>query len=245
MKAAITTVSSLLSLFLALAPAGMKAQSPVKVSGTAIVQSAYLWRGEKVCEINFYPTMELKAGNFTAQAFAYLPFDGSYKEIDVDYSYAVGPVSLHVADYFIRFADNPAPENFFDFRKQSTNHILEGIVCFNPVSLPVAARWFTFFYGDWLPAADGGRGASSYSSYFEMEGWHNFDAGGRCSLLLGASVLKGPYTAYSEDFAFVHCEIKYTNEVECGGVTLPFGVSWMLNPYSRRVFMNAYVGVSF
>ena len=63
--------------------------------------------------------------------------------------------------------------------------------------------------------------------------------------MLGASVLKGPYTAYTKDFAFIHTELRYTNTIDLGAVKLPLGVSWLLNPYARRVFMNASVGVSF
>lgn len=236
---------SLLFTVLLLAPGNSAAQNTVNVSGTAIVQSAYLWRGEKVCEVNFNPTLEASVGPFTAQAFAYLPFDGSYKEIDVDLFYTLGPWSLHVADYFIRFTNDPAPENFFDWRKQSTNHLLEGILCYSPATVPIEAKWFTFFFGDWIPNADGSRGRTSFSSYLELEGYHEFGDKGRASLVLGSSILKGPYTAYSEDFAFIHCELRYTNSIECGGVRFPFGVSWMLNPYSGRVFMNASVGVTF
>ena len=72
MKKFIITASALLLSLAALAG------SPLKVSGTANIQSAYLWRGEKVCEVNFNPILEASVGGFTAQAFAYLPFDGSY-----------------------------------------------------------------------------------------------------------------------------------------------------------------------
>ena len=240
-----TTAKAILTTLILLAPAWLHAGNPLKVSATANLQSAYLWRGEKVCEVNFNPILEASVGGFTAQAFAYLPFDGSYKEIDVDFFYTLGPWQLHVADYFIRFAADTAPENFFDFRKQSTNHILEGILCYTPKTVPIEAKWFTFFYGDWIPEADGSRGKTSFSSYLELIGYHDFDTAGRVSLVGGASILKGPYTSYTKDFAFIHCELRYTNTIELGAVKLPLGVSWLLNPYARRVFMNASVGVTF
>ena len=240
-----TLFKAFLAALILLVPSVSGAKNPFKVSGTATLQSAYLWRGEKVCEVNFNPVLEASVGGFTAQAFAYLPFDGSYKEIDVDFFYTLGPWQLHVADYFIRFASDPAQENFFDFRKQSTNHILEGILCYAPKTVPIEAKWFTFFYGDWIPEADGSRGRTSFSSYLELIGYHDFEKAGRASLVLGASVLKGPYTAYTKDFAFIHTELRYTNTIDLGAVKLPLGVSWLLNPYARRVFMNASVGVSF
>lgn len=239
------TAKTIILLLLMLIPCGLLAGNPLKISGTANIQSAYLWRGEKVCEVNFNPILEASIGGFTAQAFAYLPFDGSYKEIDLDFFYSLGPWQLHVADYFIRFASSTTPENYFDWRKQSTNHILEAIVCYVPKTVPIEAKWFTFFYGDWLPEPDGSRGKTSFSSYLELTGYHDFGQAGRTSLVLGASILKGPYTAYSRDFALIHSELRYTNTIDLGAVKLPFGVSWLLNPYARRVFMNASIGVSF
>lgn len=221
------------------------AESPIKVNGTANIQSAYLWRGEKVCEVNFNPILEASVGGFTAQAFAYLPFDGSYKEIDLDFFYTLGPWSLHLADYFIRFANSPIKENYFDFRKPSTNHIMEAILCYAPSSVPVEAKWFTFFYGDWLPEPDGSRGKPTFSSYLELSAHHDFDQWGRGAFVLGSCIFKGPYTAYTKDFAVIHCELRYTKTLEAGPVKFPLSVSYLVNPYARTTFMNASVGVSF
>ena len=239
MKRFITIISALILSAAALA------ESPVKVSGTANIQSAYLWRGEKVCEINFNPILEASIGGFTAQAFAYLPFDGTYKEIDIDFFYTIGPWSLHVADYFIRFKNSPLKENYFDFNKQTTGHLLEGILCYTPASIPVSAKWFTFFFGDWIPESDGSRGRPTFSSYLELEAHHDFDTWGRGSFVLGSCILKGPYTAYTKDFAVIHCELKYTKTLELGAVKVPLSVSYLVNPYARTSFMNAGVGLSF
>lgn len=221
------------------------AGNPLKVSGTANFESAYLWRGEKVCEVNFNPILEASIGGFTAQAFAYLPFDGSYKEIDIDFSYAIGPVSLHIADYFCRFANSTTQENYFDFRKATTNHLIEGIICYAPKSLPIAANWFTFFYGDWRPDASGGRGEPAFSSYLELKAHHDFSRWGRGEFIFGSSVLKGPYTSYTKDFAVIHCELRYSKTLELEHIRFPLSVSFLVNPYARRAFMNASVGVSF
>ncbi len=235
---------SAISTFIMLCSAAL-AGNPLKISGTANLESAYLWRGEKVCEINFNPILEASIGGFTAQAFAYLPFDGSYKEIDLDLSYTLGPVSLHVADYFCRFADFPAEENYFNYNKATTNHLIEGIICYAPKSVPIEANWFTFFYGDWLPEADGGRGKPAFSSYLELKAHHDFAEWGRGSLILGSSILKGPYTSYTKDFAVIHCELRYGKTLELEHVRFPLSVSFLVNPYARRAFMNASVGVSF
>ncbi|MBO4671016.1 MAG: hypothetical protein J5640_04145 [Bacteroidales bacterium] len=235
-----TTILSALLL-----SAAALAESPVKVSGTAIIQSAYLWRGEKVCEVNFNPVLEASVGGFTAQAFAYLPFNGTYKEIDLDLFYTLGPWQFHVADYFIRFANSPVKENYFDFSKQTTGHLFEGIICYSPEAVPVNAKWFTFFFGDWMPEPDGSRGKPTFSSYLELEAYHDFDAWGRGSFVLGSSILKGPYTAHTKDFAVIHCELRYTKTLELGAVKVPLSVSYLVNPYARTTFMNAGVGVSF
>ena len=45
--------------------------------------------------------------------------------------------------------------------------------------MPVEAKWFTFFYGDWLPEPDGSRGKPTFSSYLELSAHHDFDQWGR------------------------------------------------------------------
>ena len=80
------------------------------IDASVELYSSYIWRGDKVCGTQFSPSVSFKYGRWTLQSFGFLAIDGSYKEIDVDFFYTLGPWQLHVADYFIRFASDPAPD---------------------------------------------------------------------------------------------------------------------------------------
>ncbi|MBO4263689.1 MAG: hypothetical protein J5871_03300 [Bacteroidales bacterium] len=215
------------------------------VSGSVELASGYIWRGDRVCGAQFTPTLTLGYGRVSLQGFGYLALDGSYKEIDWDLSCRLGDFSLHVADYFFREASSPVAEDYFNWKKGETNHVLEGIVCYEPERLPFAAKWFTFFYGDWLPQPDGSKGKASFSSYLELEAYHRFGQAGRLSLFMGSSVLKGAYTNYTRDFAVIHLELRYAHTLTLGKLQMPLGFGYIVNPYRHTSYLNASVGVCF
>lgn len=215
------------------------------VSGSVETYTAYLWRGSKECGAHAAPCLSFSYGNFTLQSYGFISYDGYYKEIDWDISYKVGDFTFHLADYYARLSTYQTPENYFDFRKGSTNHIQEVILCYEPQKLPFAIRWFTFVNGDWLPQADGTLGRASFSSYLEPEIFYQFKENSRLSLFCGASVFKGNYTKYTKDFAVIHLELRYRHQFMLGKVNIPVQVSFVTNPYSGKTWMNAGAGIAF
>lgn len=215
------------------------------VSGSVETYTAYLWRGSKECGAHAAPCLSFSYGNFTLQSYGFISYDGYYKEIDWDISYKVGDFTFHLADYYARLSTYQTPENYFDFRKGSTNHIQEVILCYEPQKLPFAIRWFTFVNGDWLPQADGTLGRASFSSYLEPEIFYQFKENSRLSLFCGASVFKGNYTKYTKDFAVIHLELRYRHQFMFGKVNIPVQVSFVTNPYSGKTWLNAGAGIAF
>ncbi len=215
------------------------------IDGSVELYSAYIWRGDKVCGAQISPYVNFHYGAWTLQSFGFLAIDNSYKEIDWDLSYSFGDCSLHFADYFYHGFAFPQPEDYFDFKKASSTHVLEGIVCYEPEKLPIAARWFTFVFGSWLPQADGSLGRNTFSSYLELEAFHRFDNGGKLSLFCGSSVLKGAYTNYTRDFAVIHLELRYTRDLDIAGAAVPVTASYTINPYAHTSYLNAGVGIRF
>lgn len=215
------------------------------IDGSVELYSAYIWRGDKVCGTQFSPSVSFNYGGWTLQSFGFLAIDGSYKEIDWDLYYNYKDFSFHFADYFYHGSSYTAPENYFNFKKGESTHVLEGIVCYEPERLPIAARWFTFVFGSWLPRDDGSLGRNTFSSYLELEAFHRFDNGGKLSLFCGSSVLKGAYTNYTRDFSVIHLELRYTRDLDIAGARIPVTASYTINPYARTSFLNAGVGVRF
>ena len=111
------------------------------VSGSVETYTAYLWRGSMECGAHAAPCLSFSYGNLTLQSYGFISYDGYYKEIDWDISYKVGDFTFHLADYYARLSTYQTPENYFDFRKGSTNHIQEVILCYEPQKLPFAIRW--------------------------------------------------------------------------------------------------------
>ena len=218
-------------------PSGQKA----KIDATITLSSAYLWRGEQCCGVHAAPDVRFTAGNFTLEHYDFMALDGSYKEIDWDLSYKLGDFTFHVADYFFRTADSPIPENYFTWKKGETTHVDEVALVYECSAIPLTAKWFTFFWGDWLPDT----GDLSFSSYFEVGAYHRFQDDGVFSAALGTSVFRGSYTGYTRSFAPIHAELRYSKELSLGKVTFPLGVSFVVNPFSGNCFVSASASVSF
>ena len=95
------------------------------VDGSAVISTAYLWRGDRVTGFHAAPDLRFHLGKFTLENYSFLALDGSYKEIDWDLSFTVGDFTFHAADYFARYDWYDGPEDWFSWKKGATNHIDE------------------------------------------------------------------------------------------------------------------------
>lgn len=215
------------------------------VNGRLSLSSAYVWRGEQVCGLHVNPYVAFHYGNLCLEQYSFLSLDGSYKEIDWDLSYTVGPVTLHVADYYWHAPGLAAGENYFSWAKGQTHHIDEVVLVYSSKAIPFKASWFTFFWGDWRPAGVEGEGRLSFSSYLQLETWLNFGKYGRGTAAFGASVFKGAYTGYTKDFMPVHLALVYSKSFDFNSFSIPMELSFVLNPYSRACLPAASIGIMF
>lgn len=237
-------------LFLAAAvfPAAAQTESSkprLKAEATVSISSAYLWRGDAVCGFHAAPDVRFSLGAFIVEHYDFLALDGSYKEIDWDLQYTLGDFTFHLADYYFHFANSPVPEDYFSWKKGSTTHVDEVALVYDSSAIPLTVKWFTFFWGDWIPAPDGSPSDLSLSSYLEFSAYHRFSNGGIFTAALGSSVFKGSYTGYTRNFAPIHAELRYGMELQAGKVKFPVSASFVVNPFSRQCFAAASAGVSF
>ncbi|MBQ4184145.1 MAG: hypothetical protein II652_04295 [Bacteroidales bacterium] len=216
----------------------------VTVDGSLLFSSAYLWRGEKVCGLHFNPDVALHLGNLTLENYSFLACDGSYKEIDFDLSYRLGDFTFHLADYYFHYSDPDKSENYFDW-KRGSEHCDEIALCYDSSAIPLNVKWFTFFWGQWIPDEEGRPGRLSFSSYLEVETYLELQNLGRLSLNLGASVLKGPYTGFSKDFMPIHIALGYSRSFDVGGFSVPIRSTVVFNPYLRTCMAEAALGLRF
>lgn len=215
------------------------------LDGGIYLSSAYLWRGAANCGFHVQPDMALHYKGFTFEAYGYFSLDNTFKEIDLELQYRYKDLDIHLLDCFCYCSGYKNPENYFDWSKETGNHFAELAVCYVPQKYPFYAKWFTFFYGDFLPGENGKKGAPSFSSYLELEAHHTFGRICTGSVIVGSSILKGAYTSYTKDFAVIHCELRAFREIRLQHVSIPLTVSFVVNPYSKLSYLGASAGIRF
>lgn len=247
MTANISKILFVFFLFLLCSPADAESEAdrPVTLDAGVMLSSAYLWRGDVNCGAHVQPDVAFNFKGFKLDFYGYIPFDNSYKEIDIELVYTYKAFSVHLLDCFARCNWYEMPDNWFEWSKQKTNHYLEMALVFAPKKYPFHIKWFTFLYGDWFTDVNGLRGAPTFSSYLEAGVHHTFERICTASLIVGSSILKGMYTDYSKDFAVIHCELKASRVLTCGSVSFPISASFLVNPYRKKSYFAASVGIMF
>ena len=134
----------------------------VKFSGGTDLVSTYVWRGVRESGPAFQPSLTMSAGNFSATAWGSVDFDSAYKEMDLTLAYALGPVTLSVADLYWTGHDD---DRYFMFNNHSPHRIEVGASWVVSERLPFTLSWYTILFG----AADRNfEGERAYASYFEV-----------------------------------------------------------------------------
>jgi hypothetical protein len=224
--------------------AGAK-ESIVSCKAGLLFNSAYLWRGEKVCGPNWQPEFELKVKDFKVLFYGYLPFDGSYKELDWELVYNIGDFSVHLGDYYFYSDGMGQVDNYFDWSKQTGGHVVEGALCYVPKELPFSVKWMAFLYGRYFPGPNGTKGAPVFSSYLELAAHHQFWNVCTGSVEVGMNIGKDAYTQFTEDFAFLHLALKLSRDFKLKSCTFPVGLTYLYNPFSKQAYFSVSGGIRF
>ncbi len=143
--------------------------------------SRYIWRGMQFGgnSPSIQPFFNYKTGGFEAGVWGAFSISGNNTSEEVDLhvsqTFAKGMFTVTLTDYF--FPEDFGSYNYFDYRNQSTGHILEGSASYNGTKkFPLTALVAVNFYG-----ADAARVESDpaspdfnkktgiqYSTYFEL-----------------------------------------------------------------------------
>ena len=141
----------------------------VSFSGGADIVSTYLWRGVYEAGVSFQPTLVMTAGNFSATAWGSVDFASTtYKEMDLTLAYALGPVTLSLADLYWEGGAGDrglVNRNYFTFDGRSPHRVELGASWVVSEKAPFTLSWYTILFG----AADvNAKGKRAYGSYFEV-----------------------------------------------------------------------------
>jgi hypothetical protein len=203
------------------------------ISINADLVSRYMWRGLLLSPSpNLQPYVTFEKGNFSVGSWGSYSLTDFFAEADLFMSYSLGDVTLTVTDYF-SVSDTLPSYGYFDWKKSSTTHTLEGTVGWTvSEKFPLSITASTMFYGYDQDTT----GTPFYSSYIEAsypvsigENTLNFFA--------GFTPAEG---YYSEKAGFVNLGLKAGREIKISdGFTLPLNLTFAVNPSAKRVFLVA------
>ena len=196
-----------------------ESSSPIDIG--ADLMSRYVWRGTDYgASPSIQPYIELGLGGFA------LGFWGAYttnlpgvQELDFYANYTFSDVvTIGVIDYF--FPDEILGYDYYEYRKDSTSHILEATASFNGLeNLPL-----TFLVGYNMA------GDSQNSTYFELG--YSFSI---LDIFLGAG--NGFYTT-DGNFNIVNLGITVSKDIKITEkFSLPISASFITNPQAEKVHL--------
>jgi len=191
------------------------------------IMNRYVWRGTDYgASPSIQPFIELGLTNLSFGAWgAYTTNMPGIQEVDLYAAYTIKElVTVTCTDYF--FPDEIRGYNYYEFRKDSSAHIMEGMVKYNGTeNLPL-----TFMAG--------------INIYNDHENSVYFEAGYSVSIVdffIGAG--NGIYTTNGK-FNFVNIGISATKNLSITDkYSLPLSASFITNPQAGKVYL--VFGISF
>lgn len=191
--------------------------------------SRYIWRGSAIGNgPSLQPALTLTWKDFKFGTWgAYQLNGGGEAETDFYLSKSFGFIDIAIWDYW-NFVETEAGD-FFDYRKNSTAHLLEAqLLLSGKEKLPFNLLSSYLFYG-----AD-----RSKSVYLELQYLHEFEKAD-FSAFAGCQV-KGNY--YAEKGGFVNLGFTVKKELPITDhFALPLSLSLINNPASRRSWLVAVI----
>ena len=177
--------------------------------------SSYLWRGIKLANASIQPEMELSAWDFKLGAWGSVDLIGSFKEADLYANYTFSGLTVGVLDCYIPSSENN--ENWFDFSKKTTEHLLEAELHYTFKPFPLTIGWNTMFFGpDKVLNEKTEKEEQVFSSYIEAA--YEFEIKETTlSLEIGATPWRSSGLVYGEEitkFAVLDVSIMASKEIK-------------------------------
>jgi len=194
--------------------------------------SRYLWRGLLYSgNPNIQPYASLSYKGLTFGAWGSFGISTPWAETDFYLSYAAGPLTFTVSDYYVAFDDDLPNYYYFNFKKGETSHSLEGQITYTgPEAFPITLTAATFFAG---VDDNDGDGENDYSTYFEVA-YTSEISGLPVKLFVGGTPNKG---LYSTDANIVNVGVNITKTLKFSEkLEIPVFGNIVVNPNSEDMF---------
>ncbi len=224
-----------------------KAENPISIS--CDLMSRYVWRGADLGTApSIQPGIEYNKSGFAIGVWgAYaINFQG-YQESDfyLGYKFYKDMFSVLITDYY--FQSDLASQNYFDYKKETTGHVLETTFSFNgteklPLSVMIAAN----VYGADAKKIndDGTVGNIQFSTYTELGYSLKY-----LNAFLGINLTKadtdrGESGYFGDEVGIINLGISTTKNIKITkSFTLPLTVSVITNPQAKKIYFVAGISL--
>lgn len=213
---------------------GSDTESGSSLSVNADLASRYLWRGLLLSPApNVQPYATFQKGNFSIGAWGSYSLTDYYAEADLYAAYSLGNFTFTLTDYFVPLGDTAASYDYFNWKKTSTLHTLEGMVSWTvSEKIPLTISAGTMFYGYDQDTT----GNPFYSTYLEAS--YDLPIGeNNLNVFAGFTPGEGYYNSKA---GFVNVGLKAGREIKISdSFTMPLNLTFAVNPAAKRVFFVA------
>jgi len=214
-----------------------------EVSFGADLMNRYIWRGTQFSTGPvIQPGVEYSKGSFAIGAwgsYAQNGSDGAEADLYLSYTFAHNLFTATVTDYFFPADGIALKNNYFDYKKASTGHIMEGTLAYNGSDdFPICIIAAMNFWG----ADQDANGHQQHSLYIELGydfKYKNIDI----NLFAGFTPInadedKGESGFYGDTAGFVNMGFTASKEISItDNFSLPVSASVVANPMAENLFL--------
>ena len=201
------------------------------------LQTKYIWRGMEMMTEDaapvVFPQINFLSSGFSAYVMGGYSTNGKYSEVDAGVSYSFKWLTVGVNDYYYPSVTGPE-DKYFNFKSDETGHWFEAVVTIAPEKLPGYLTVSNFFAG----ADKDLEGNQAYSTYAEAGCHYDFLNDHQLALALGVAFNERCYNGYDRGFSVCNIEFKYTYNLALKNLSLPLGVSYIINPVFEKAHVN-------
>ena len=206
--------------------------------GSVDFSSKHLWRGMPAGESPMVkPEVGYNKGDFYVYLWGAFDFKDTYREVNIGFSYTIENLTLEFIDYMYPWSK----DDIFKLANKTTTHQMELIATYEFEKLPFYISAGSCVYGD----DKNEKGNHAFSTYVEGGYTHEFNEKNMLSAVAGFSVGKGYYTDYTKNFDLVNLTAEYTRLFNVFDTDVPVTASYTYNPYLKKSWVYATVGISF
>jgi hypothetical protein len=197
--------------------------------------SHYVWRGLDFSAQSLQPSITYTTGGLSVGAWASYSTTNSYSENDLWASYAVGPVTVYLTDYYI---PTFATKGFFDYGEYGSHTLEGGLGVTIPGNFPLTIAGYYNFRGE-VDAF----GKTANSAYIQASYPFTIDSVTSLSVFAGATTAESYYYATSKA-SFINVGLTFSKTIKVTeSFSLPVNASYIINPYLEKTYL--VFGMSF